>query len=481
MQEDKIPKVFISYSWSSEELVIQLSQRLRSHGVDVILDKWDLKEGQDKYVFMEQCVNNPEVSRVLIICDKTYMDKANNRIGGVGDETVIISSEIYGKVEQEKFIPIIAECDTNGNPYVPIYIKSRIYINLSDESRYEEEYEKLLRNIYEQPLYKKPALGKKPEWLENEDTNFFVLEDLLRQIKGSIGVKKQETLIRRFILQYIELMKEYYKVEGMGPEEVFSTFLKTKTNRDYFLEFLDVLVLTECDYADIVASAFEEMYNTLTNVNTYGAKSYSEGDLEVFFIHIWELFICSIAFFRYNKDYKTISKILKRTYFVKESIYNEHTVPVNYAIFRHHSRMIEEYYKPTTEHKNKFTLLGDVICNQRQKLPIYSKENIAQSDLFLCQIFNALDFNENDYSYRCRCWFPNFYIYASDGGAEWRKMKSKLFCQKMYELFEVNSIDELKKVLAKCKYDSRMGYNNAFDSAPAILNYIKVEEVGILP
>ena len=54
-----IPKVFISYSWASpltEKFVLDLSQRLSGNGVKVILDKWDLKGGQDKYVFMEQIV-----------------------------------------------------------------------------------------------------------------------------------------------------------------------------------------------------------------------------------------------------------------------------------------------------------------------------------------------------------------------------------------------------------------------------------------
>jgi len=117
---------------------------------------------------MEQSVTNPEIDRVLIICDKTYSQKANNREGGAGDETVIISPEVYGHENQEKFIPVILEVDTDAKPYVPAYIKSRIYIDLSDDSRYEEEYEKLLRNIYNKPLYKKPPLGKMPEWLENE-------------------------------------------------------------------------------------------------------------------------------------------------------------------------------------------------------------------------------------------------------------------------------------------------------------------------
>ena len=56
MQNDKIPKVFISYSWSSDALVLELAQRLVSHGVEVVLDKWDLKEGHDKYAFMETSV-----------------------------------------------------------------------------------------------------------------------------------------------------------------------------------------------------------------------------------------------------------------------------------------------------------------------------------------------------------------------------------------------------------------------------------------
>lgn len=166
MQEDKIPKIFISYSWSSDDIVVPLAERLMSHGVQVVLDKWDLKEGQDKYAFMEQCVNDPEISKVLIICDKKYAEKANLRKGGVGDETVIISGEVYGKMEQEKFIPVIAEKDEEGNPYVPTYIKSRIYIDLSDMEKYEEEYEKLLRNIYEKPIYRKPKLGQRPDWID---------------------------------------------------------------------------------------------------------------------------------------------------------------------------------------------------------------------------------------------------------------------------------------------------------------------------
>ena len=144
------PKVFISYSWSVEqhkEFVRDLATRLSSDGVDVSLDRWDLKEGQDKYVFMEKMVTDEKVSKVLVILDKTYANKANDRAGGVGTETQIIADEIYTNVKQEKFIPIIIESE-NGNPCLPTFLKSRVYIDLSKENRFNDEYEKGYYNIH---------------------------------------------------------------------------------------------------------------------------------------------------------------------------------------------------------------------------------------------------------------------------------------------------------------------------------------------
>lgn len=146
---DRIPQVFISFSWTTKEYqqkVIDLASRMRHDGVDVKLDVWDLKDGQDKYVYMEQCVTNPEIDKVLILSDKLYAEKADNRKGGVGEETTIISPDVYGNADQQKFIPVIMERDPEGRVYLPAYIKSRMYRDLSGDN-FEEEYEALLRTI----------------------------------------------------------------------------------------------------------------------------------------------------------------------------------------------------------------------------------------------------------------------------------------------------------------------------------------------
>lgn len=49
---DRTPRVFISYSWTStkfQQQVKELAERLVHDGVDVVLDIWDLKDGQDKF------------------------------------------------------------------------------------------------------------------------------------------------------------------------------------------------------------------------------------------------------------------------------------------------------------------------------------------------------------------------------------------------------------------------------------------------
>lgn len=88
-------KVFISYSWVVQDRVKELADELIGDGVKVLVDFYDLKEGQDKYAFMEQSVNDASVDKVLIICDRSYQEKANDRKGGVGEETIIIGDRLH--------------------------------------------------------------------------------------------------------------------------------------------------------------------------------------------------------------------------------------------------------------------------------------------------------------------------------------------------------------------------------------------------
>ena len=191
------PRVFISYSWSSDEhkdFVRSIADRLINDHIDVVIDQYDLKPGNDGYAFMESMVSDPSITHVLVFCDKAYASKANNgnkgskHSSGVGTETQIISPEVYTDVSQTKFIPVVCEFDENGNAYLPTYLKGRIYINFSTDQAVAQEWEGLIRLIYDRPAHVKPALGSPPSFLidDSSDTNLASIEATLTQFNAAI-------------------------------------------------------------------------------------------------------------------------------------------------------------------------------------------------------------------------------------------------------------------------------------------------------
>lgn len=79
-----------------------------------------------------------------------------------------------------------------------------------------------------------------------------------------------------------------------------------------------------------------------------------------------------------------------------------------------------------------------------------------------------------------RYWFPICYVYAQEDFNEWEKMKSKRYCKKMFILFGVSNIEELKQKLTSCHYSNDMRYSRSWHSVPAILDCITLNEIGIL-
>ena len=72
------PKVFISYAWGSEDYRLKVrsfATDLMGNGIDVLLDQWSLKEGNDTYAFMEQSVTDATITNVLILLDPVYEKK----------------------------------------------------------------------------------------------------------------------------------------------------------------------------------------------------------------------------------------------------------------------------------------------------------------------------------------------------------------------------------------------------------------------
>lgn len=157
---NKIPKVFISYSWDNEAhkiWVLELADKLTKNGIYVFFDRYDLYAGKDMIYFMETSVR--ESDKVLLIMTPNYKIKAEKRTGGVGYEASIVTAEIFNNQKSDKFIPIrIGERDM----CTPNFIKSKIDIDMSDDSKFDENIDELIRTIYNKLKIKRPPLGESP-------------------------------------------------------------------------------------------------------------------------------------------------------------------------------------------------------------------------------------------------------------------------------------------------------------------------------
>lgn len=159
--EEIPPQVFISYSHDSDihkNWVIQLATRLRSNGVDIILDAWNTKLGSDLASFMERGLSKSQ--RVISICSDNYLIKANGGKGGAGYEKQIMTSELIIDQNTDWIIPLIIN---NTSPKkTPTFLGTRKYISFEDPKLYEAKYEELLRDILEEPVLPIPPIGKNP-------------------------------------------------------------------------------------------------------------------------------------------------------------------------------------------------------------------------------------------------------------------------------------------------------------------------------
>lgn len=163
----KNPRVFISYTATdivNRNWVKSFACKLRQNGVNARLDIFHLKPGQD----LPQWMTNELImaDKVLLICDKYYTEKADNRKGGVGWETMIIQGDMLSKQEQNKYIAILRDKDIDQS--LPIYVKSRYALNWADESQIDKDFEELLLYLFDCDI--EPPIGEIPSYIKKNLT-----------------------------------------------------------------------------------------------------------------------------------------------------------------------------------------------------------------------------------------------------------------------------------------------------------------------
>lgn len=460
-------KVFISYSWTSpehEEWVYNLAERLTHNGIIVKFDKWDLKEGHDKFKFMESMVQDETIDKVLMICDKGYQEKADVRVGGVGTETQIITQELYKTVEQNKFIPVIAEQGESFDSYMPIFAKTRIAINMSSDETYESGYDQLLRLIVNCPKNRRPELGKVPSYLYEEEKDHFKTKNIVRMIKNDV-LKNPEHInyhipdffeafkesLDQFILNYEDMKEPFNELINKIIEEM------TPLRNDY-IEFLSEILKSNINFnIDKIINLFEELY-FYTDYSKQNTSKKCQFDHYKFFI--MELFLYTvIELIDYDK-FEDLNILLSSDYYIKSQFRSD---TVTFPIFRFSLSSLENQYRGNNP-------VG-VLLIQRSVFKRYNfKQKLLNVDILLYFI-SRIKFNDEYNS-----WFSstNNYFSYNLKNIILRKLNSKRYFNTIKILFDVDEPEELITKIRNLENSRGFRYGNFLQEFEF---YIKLEDI----
>lgn len=146
MTETKPPKVFISYAWEDDlkTWVLDFATRLRSDGINAILDQWETVPGDQLPEFMEKSVRESDF--VVFVCTPTYKRKSDRRKGGVGYEGHIITGEVFQKNNHRKFIPILQK--GKWAVAAPSWATSKLFIDFRGDPYSDASYQQLLNTLF---------------------------------------------------------------------------------------------------------------------------------------------------------------------------------------------------------------------------------------------------------------------------------------------------------------------------------------------
>ena len=472
------PKVFISYAWGTQEYqnkVVSFATSLVEDGIEVVLDKWAVVAGNDMNDFMEKSVKDPSVTNVVILLDENYATKADDRSGGVGTETQIISPMVYSSTEQDRFVPVVFERNCDGDVCKPIYLRGRFHYDLSDEDRFADEYRNLVRHLYGVETYRKPEIGKKPSWVDEQieiKPLSFLKYDSLKQNKPD-GIKREQ--FDEYLIEIEKRIEEYCGV--MQEENSLENYLALySATRDIRTDFLGLIAksMYVASFTQIVADFFERTFNQLDENNSVGN--------EICKVFLRELFLYFLAWLLKRKQYGEVGYVFGRTYFKTRPEYG-HELGYDYNMF--YSGALHTNLDKAVCQKDSRTYYSGTASYWINGIDIdfCTKEDFVFADL--------ISYNYSIYGNGYRDswkWFPVTYIYDNDInsciGAFARQLVSREKLKDVLLIFNYSSEREFIKAFKDVEKRLLGGefreyrYSSCFESAQIMGSFVKAEQLG---
>lgn len=453
------PKAFISYSWTSpehENWVLELAKDLADNGVHVIIDKWDLREGADKFAFMEKMVTDESIRKVIIVCDQVYAEKADGRHGGVGTETQIISREVYEQVDatdrSQKFVAVIAEKDENGKAYIPTYLKPRIYIDLSDSGLWAENFEKLVRWIFDKPLHQRPEIGKPPTYLLADEKINLRTASRFRQAVDAVKAEKPSTIA--IVDDYFNTFSENLEFFRIKPEkdvsfdeQVIESINSFSGYRDEVVDLFFVIAgyRSDAKIYGLIHRFFELLLSYL--FRPADKSSWQDTDFDNFKFIVHELFLYAITVFLKKNRFEAANELLSQGYLLPSNYpYGNEIGLVDFPVFCPRLESLD--FRKQRLKLNRLSLHADLLKERATRTDIRFDE-LMQTD-FILYLRDQITCETSTYA--TWNWYPDTLVYAASRYAPFEifaRAESIRYFEKLKPVLGVETKEKLIELISE--------------------------------
>jgi hypothetical protein len=413
---------------------------------------------------------------VLIIVDKKYAEKANDRAGGVGAETQIITPNVYGEVRQEKFIPIVTELDENGKAYMPSYLSAAFYIDMSTAVDYENSYEQLLRNIYGRPSHPRPTRGKAPAYLTENTPMHYKTSTILRGFDSQLDrhPNRINSLLTEFTEEFFENLKSFVisddipaELNKVGPA-VLSILHQYQQLRNDYAGILDKSLKSGLNIDYGLFFRLLENIPMLLDPTDSRKQTWQPFRYEHFKLIVHELFLHTVAIGLRNNQYEFLEEVFHQCYLIKNRA--RKSDPETFSGFYMTYNLIDDFYKKKND-TNYYSVHADLMMSNTNGL--IDKDSLVRADMishYVARLNNGL-------------WFPLTYIYGDTYRRDldfFARLVSKKHFEKIKGILGVDTITELReKIMLTDEKHREKGYSQGFaDRIPPLSRFIEPDSIG---
>lgn len=471
------PKVFISYSWDSDEYknrVVEFATSLMASGIDVLLDRWSMVEGDDLYAFMERSVTDDTVTNVLMLLSPEYGKRADGRIGGVGAEAQIISAQLYTKTEQTKYIPVVFQLDDQGRCDPPAYLRSRLYFNLANPETYRVEFKRLVRRLYGHEDLKKPEVGKRPDWVDGDNPSSLIMDafELSPLASGEPTALKVRTFRKALGDASAEIVcwlqgRETQAIAQPGYFELYDSTLRHKNELLHAISY----------YPYLGDEGIVEVADCLERLRHDVEKDQSPLK-ELKLVLLYEVFLSVIGMAYTFSDYEALAYLLNHIY----QVWDYEAKPRGFKVFWHDSDVLGNAVREHDGRRYIYPLAK--LFLDRADPELCAAEQLMVADA-LC--FNAVLMKAS--SQLNNWWGPRLYVYDTNDTAIMgfaHKLHSRRLLDRISKMFGyenseqfLNRYVEFESEVNDGKYQ---GYRNfeTYNSPPFLPSFVKSTLLGAM-